>query len=276
MPDLKRDLSDIQTAEAVLSEVTKATKIARTQADRAAFSALLGDAPPAQAIATVMNKADAGDSIRELATIARESGDAAVRGMQHAVIDYAYSSAQTSTGTSFTRLKQVLEAPVSANEPSPIQMIRSNRLMNERELESFMMFVDEGVKIESALMNPKIAEPLMEAINPLQDLILRIAGSKAGTSVARVGGGDMGAGQGLIAASAGVRAFKSAFQNQPIHKLRELSVRAAREPEFMKEVLMSRYTPANRADLERRINLFLLEAGTTALEEDEELSLIHI
>lgn len=269
MPDLARDLSDLDTANAVLREVTQATKIARSQMERSAFSALLGDAPPDQAIAGVLRMSDSTSRVRELSQIARDSGDAAVEGLKHSIINFAYSGSSTNTGTSFIRMKSILESPVSAGEASPLEMLRSNRIMTEAELDNFMTIVNRGVEIENALANPRVTSITMEAVDPLSDLMIRIVGSKVGTTTARQMGGDMGAGQGLIAAGAGVRAFKSVLQRKPIGKLKELSIRAAREPDFMREVLLTRYTPQNRARLEGRLELFMVNSGITLTEDPE-------
>jgi hypothetical protein len=272
MPNLARDLEDVQVANELLREVTTASRITKRHAESAAFSALVGDAPPDQAINSIFDRANSTQKIKELADIARDSGEAAMGGLRHAIINSAWSRAGGQRGeqvtTSFNKMKAFLQNPASAGEASPLEMLRSNRIMTETEINNFMKIIDRGVNIENALTNPRVSDIEMQAIDPLSDLVIRIAGSKAGIAAAGAMGGEQVAGQSLIAAGAGVRTFKSVLQSKPIHKLQELAIRAAREPEFMKDVLLTRYTPQNRAQLQRQLNLFMVEAGITVFEED--------
>lgn len=269
MPTLHRDLSEIESARVLVAEATSAKVAGEAALKRAAFSRLLGDAPPDDVIRNVLKQSNAGERIAELAQFARNSGDEALGGLRHSLLKAVFDQASTKAGTSWIELNRLMASPVSAGDLSPSQMLLQNRIMTEAEYNNFMRIVQRGVDLENALLNPRVEEIALEINDPLQDLLVRLSGASMGSQISSVMPGAV-QGRGLVFAGATVRTFRNAFEKIPAGKLQELAIRAARDPEFMKEVLMTTYTPANRAQLERQANLFMLEAGINVVREDED------
>ena len=68
-------------------------------------------------------------------------------------------------------------------------------------------------------------------INPLEDLAIRLAGTRAVEPLTPKGPGS------IVAAGAGVRTFKKLFEDMPMGKTREVLERAAKDPDFMASLL---------------------------------------
>lgn len=265
---LLRDLRNIETTQEALLSVTTTNNNNIRALERSALSVILGKSNPDTAVATLLNQAKAGDNIRELANEVRKSGDAAIGGLRHALVDYVYSKASNSAGVSFTQMRDVMLSPVSAGEPSIYDMLIKNRLMTQKELDNFMLIINRGVAIEDALTSPLALESLVDDMDPLSDLVIRLMGSRLGTEAgALMGGGTRNAG--LLEASAGIRLTQSVLRKTPLLKLRELQKRAVLDPEFMENTLLMVYTPQNRRELQLQINAFMVNAGIDSQEESQ-------
>lgn len=276
MPNLRRDLSEVRSANEALRNALNAEKVSLQELENAAFSSLVGDVHPVNAVRLMLSSAEPSKAISELSQLAHSSGPAAVNGLSSSIIQVGYGRAQLRTadgrpeGISFRELNRFMRSPVNLGEPSPHDMLLEHNLMSREELDSFMTFVQRGIDIEEALTNPRAMSIVFDSPDPLSDLAIRLIGARAGASLGSRLGGEAFQGQGLVQAGAGVRAAQHIFRKTPLHKLQELSIRAARNPEFMAEVLSRRYTPENERMLRNRIGAYMYEAGMTFRKDDIE------
>lgn len=259
MPDLWRDLTDVRTAEEALASVISSNKVNKRELERGALSALLGKASPNKAVASVLQNADAAENIAQLANEARRSGESALGGLRSAMLDYAYSRANSTSGLSFMRFRELLQNPVSAGELSIQEMLIKNRIMTQPEIDNLNDFIGRGAEIERILSSPEVMSSIDLQVDPLSDLALRLVSAKAGTQLSKMGPG--GGGNELIVAGQTIRTAKNIFQNTPLMKVRQLAEQAVLNPKFLQDVLKTQYTGTNRGELEAQINLFLLNAG---------------
>ena len=270
MPLLYRDLTDAATTAQTLQSVLQSNKANIRELKNSAIGSLIGKTAPNRVIATMLNSADAGKNIQELVAAANlyKDADLAKQGLLHAMLTFAKNGASTRDMTSYSRFKNILQTEVSPGEPSLERMILDNGLYTPEQYGRFMEYIDRGVALESALTRPEVMESLGGQIDPMTDLVVRITGAKLGGRLASVIPGA--GGQGLIPAAAGSGYLRGVFNDMPLMKLQMVAEHMVRDPVFFREVMLTRYTPQNREELQRRTNLFLLKAGIYSQDELEE------
>lgn len=284
MPRLRNDLRNIETARVRVEEAKNDSALKREHLENSAFSNLVGDVHPSKAIAGILAQPSGTvtKKIKELAELAGESGEVAMNGLQRALLDFANKRAGASFDADgmanlrrmpYFELKKALTEPIATGVPSIKKLLLDNKIMTQEAWDNYMQMVDEGVRLEEIIASPGAIEALSGTVSPYTDLAIRLAGAKFGAGVAAMSPGGAFQGQGLVAAGAGVRLAQNIFAKTPLAKLEALQIEAARDTKFMKNVLMARYTPENKAQLTREINLFLIHAGMLPLTEgpyDEE------
>lgn len=282
MPTLAADLGDIQTAQAnvILARANRDARI--DDLETSALGALIGDIHPDRAVRNILTRANSGEGIAELAAIARESGESAVNGLKHSLMKAAFDRARIASNSpgeshsfSYARMMDAWTTPVTSGNPSIRDMLRTNRIMTEAELKRMDQMFAAGLELERSMADPGVLEAFSLSINPFSDLALRIAGAKVGAAMAGASGTTF-QGHGLIAAGAGSRMLTKYFSKFPLLKLKELQVRAASNPEFFAEVMMTRHSPEKAPELIARFNLFMINAGMLSAEDITLLGLDYL
>lgn len=109
-------------------------------------------------------------------------------------------------------------------------MMVKNGLADTGEMVRLKKIVDTIEKTQKAMSSGRYVQTL-SAINPLEDLAIRLAGTRAVEPLAPKGPGA------LVASGAGVRAFKKLFEDMPMGKTRHMLERVAKDPEFAASLL---------------------------------------
>jgi hypothetical protein len=256
-----QDLQDVNTAENTLRMVLdQNSAFNRGIEKQAAFSMALGFENPVRVVTEALNGRTPVRNIRRLSAMASRNGRNAVDGFKSTLYDYAFTSAGgMSNNFSPTAYYDALFEPISRNQPSLVQVMTQTGMMSQLEKNNIKRLLLPMMQIESAAANRQQLDSLLGK-NPsaVQDLVLRVAGSKLGG----LGGGS---GESLVLAGAGSRIARDIFQNQPSMLIKDILQRAAQDPPLLASLLEKGdpTSPAGR-ELRRRLSAQLGISGFSA------------
>jgi hypothetical protein len=289
-PDLRADLENAVTAQQRLRAVTDANSIeARAMENDRVFSALLGaEETPGGAVGIAIgtpgqtSRPDAVRNLNQLIKLVNTAGDLAPQaraGLRDAVLDRAEVYAKSGDGFDFAKFREFLLDPISRTQPSVAGVLRDGGIFTDVELTQLNRFLTEADNIQQALDagGPRLQETVIDAPAALFDMVVRIAGSAAGTSFSRIAervipGYTRGGGQGLIEAQAGSAVAQNMFKNMPQTYFRDMLNEAIAQPEVMADLLERgvNQSARRRMAIDRRINAFLINAGLQPAREEVE------
>ena len=132
------------------------------------------------------------------------------------------------------------------------------------EIRRFAKLVKRAAETQARVAQSFSAEELLDPPDALTDLVIRIAGARIGARAAENGA----AGSSLVAASAGSRFLRGLLEKVPLSRAQDVLIEAARNPEFAAKLLEKPTTVRQARQLEQQINVFLLQAGIIAEDED--------
>jgi hypothetical protein len=262
------DLRNVNTAENTLRMVIDQNSAFNKGIEKqAAFSLALGYEDPVRAVTEALNGRTPARSMQRLNAMARNGGRNAVDGFKSTLYDYAFASAGgMSNNFSPTAYYDALFKPISRNQPSLIQFMTQSGLMTQMEKNNIRRLLRPMVQIESAMGNRQQLEDLLGRDQPsvVQDLSLRVIGSRLGGSLGR------GSGDSLVLAGAGSRIARDYFENQPSILIKNILERAAQDPQFLATLLQrsdpnSQTTTELRRKLAAQMGLNGLSAGLPAV-----------
>lgn len=262
-PELNETLSNAENAQRAFLGIQQANKQARRSvASRAAFSKVAGVENPSAAMGQIIQGPQPVQRFNQIARLAKGSGQGAVDGMQSAVLDWAIQQGRTLTGFNFQRFGEILTTPLSRRQPSVIGLMRQNGIVSGQNANNLERLITRGTNLQEALATGRNLDQLIENPDVVFDLVVRIAGARAGA----VGlGGASGAS--LLAAQRGSAFARNFFEKVPGVRLTQVLEEAARNNRFAAALLQKAPTPKRRPLVQRQINAFLLQAGIIS-EED--------
>lgn len=259
-PALRRELADASAAEQAFRQVESAGKAsARTIEQRAAFSEVLRQDNPANAIHTIMNSAQPSRGFGQLARLARRGPPGAVDGLKASTLDYATHRATSAAGDfSFARFREILTTR-AGGRPGMLELMQQHDVISKPDADRLRMILRDATKIERALaLKGHLGETVTSA-DAMFDLVVRAVGANIGGSSIL----SQGTGAPLVMAGAGVRAARNLFEKMPATRVTDVMIEAARNPAFMAVLLEKPQTPQRARELTRQVNAFLLQAGLT-------------
>ena len=224
---------------------------------------------PVAAVANALNGKNPVRDFSKLAKFARAGGPDAVNGLKASVYEYAYEQARSEKGFSPKKYLEVLygrapkEQGPSFQQPSAMNIMRQNGLITLSEQKSIQRLLNPMIRIENGIENNVPVENFITGVGAIEDLALRIIGSRIGTSAAGSGPGS------LIAASAGSKYMRQVFDQLPTLELRRVLEKASQDPGFMAELLKQGRTEREKFEIARKLNSYMISSGLTALTSDE-------
>ena len=265
-PSLKRELADASKAEQAFRSVqVQSAASQRALAERAAFSEVLANESPANALRNILNSQNPQNGYNQLIKLSRRGGDDAVAGLRATTLEYAARQATDQSGVfSFPRFKQALERPMSGTGSSSlIDYMATRGVMSPADASRMRFIVSNAERIEQSLASKAHLGDLVAQPDALFDLVVRATG-------ANIGGASVFAqssGAPIVMAGAGSRVARNLFEKLPMTRVVEVMKEAAMNPKFMAALLEKPASPVRAAALERQINGFMLQAGL--IPEDE-------
>jgi len=266
-PALRRDLADAATAEQAFRDVTASTKTAsRLIQQRAAFSQVLSNEGPADAVRRIVNSDHPQRDYANLAKLAKRGPQGSVDGLRAATLDYAARSATSSTGEfSFSRYRQVLNQPMSGRGPSILNTMRLHKVMSTEEMSRLNAIIQNAERIERSVASKSRMGELIGEPDALFDLVVRAVGANIGGASAL----GQASGAPLVMAGAGSKAARNLFERVPRTRVMDVMIEAAKNPQFMARLLEKPTSPKQARELHRQINAFLIQAGLVDREDDQ-------
>lgn len=258
-PEIDSVLANAQSARRFFDSTTEQAKQARKAIERrAAFSRVTQAENPTAEIGRILSGGNPEREFRQLARLARQAGRPAVAGMRRAVIDDAFAKAGGDNDAfSFTAFRRALTEPRRPGQPSTLDMMKSNKVLDEATTKRLSTLLDEAAKVEKSIRTRPELESLLGEENAMFDLALRVIGSRIGAE------GMMGQGSGatIVAAGAGSRFMRKVLDKVPQMRTMEVLVDAAENPAFMAALLEKPASQKDKIRLARQVHAYLWQAG---------------
>jgi hypothetical protein len=254
------DLSDAVKAENMFRMVqNENSELIKRAADQYAFAQVLkaGKERPSTALGTILNSGSPVSGMRNVATMARDAGPAAMNGLKAALYDYAYLKAMPQDGSKFSpqAFEDAFFKPLAPNQPSLANIMRANGIMTFTEMKNMKRLLDPMVRVETAMANRRTMDDVIPGSDAVSELAQRVIGARIGATAAPSGPGS------LIAASAGSKAVRQLFDKMPTMSTRGILERAAQDPEFMALLLRKGTTEREKINIARQLHSYMLTSG---------------
>jgi len=238
--------------------------------EQTAFAKILeAGESPIVAVSDALNGKNPVRDFGKLVKFARANGPDAVNGLKASVYEYAYNEAGGARNFSPKKYLEALygrapgERGSSFAQPSAMNIMRQNGLITLGEQKNVQRLLNPMIRIENGIENNVPVDNFITGVGAIEDLALRIIGSRIGTSAAGSGPGS------LIAASAGSKYMRQVFDQLPTLELRRVIEKASQDPGFMAELLKQGRTERERFEIARKLNSYMISSGLTALTSDE-------
>jgi hypothetical protein len=242
----------------------------KTLREQTAFAQVLaGGENPVVAVADALKGRNPVRDFAQIAKLARAGGPEAINGLKASVYEYAYDAAGGARNFSPKKYLEVLygrapgEPGTSFPQPSVMNIMRNNGIITLSEQKGVQRLMNPMIRIENGIENNVPLENFITGAGAIEDLALRIIGSRIGTSAAGSGPGS------LIAASAGSKYMRQIFDQLPTLELRRVIEKASQDPAFMAELLKQGRTAREKFEIARKLNSYMISSGITAVTSDE-------
>ena len=286
MPALKADLENSVTANLLLKADTKAAADAQKELNgQVSFMELLPSTTenPATAFARALSSNNKRpiqnlNNLWEVVQNAPKSWtgstgvlrtkEEALNGFKSSLIESLYTrNGQTSNTFSPKGLYENIFLP-HPNSPGRITLAEwlvEKGVMPQKEVDKLEKITTEMVRMESFTMNGDVnLGDLAETVGPMMDFYLRIAGSSIGSRAQSLIPGDSSGGS-LVAASAGSKAFRTAyskiFSSIPESLKMDVMTQMLKDPEMLAVMLKKGRTERERSAIGGRLTEILVEKG---------------
>jgi len=193
----------------------------------------------------------------------------ATEGLRDMVIDraYTFASGLDDTGKqtfSFAKFNQFLNQPLAKGQPSPVEIMRQEGVVDEGFALRLNILMDEGAKTQAALAAARSGDaPTTELPVPLLnrgfDTLVHLIGLRLGRAATAAAPGK---GQGLAEPMIVGREIMDIFVDTPATQQNNLLLQAAMDPQFFK-LLMEKAEPGTSKYVSRneRLRSYLGGAG---------------
>ena len=261
-PELAEQLSGTENAARFLKGAQDTAKGARRAIDsRAAFARVAQTENPVVAVSRSLSGPRPVEDFRQLAILARRDGPDAAEGLQRSVVDDAFQRAGFGTEQfSFEKAHDMLFSARRAGQPSSIDLMLKNGIMDAETAERLETLLRQGQSITTAMRSGNAQlDDLLTGASGLFDLAVRITGARAGSAAANLGG--PGGGHSLIAASAGSRFARQVLEKIPVNQVQDVLIEAAKNPDFMRALLLKGGSAKERIRIGQKLNAYLVSLG---------------
>jgi hypothetical protein len=253
------DLRDAAHASNLLTQVANENSVlSKTAKNQSTFAKLLTAESPTLVIAEGLNGRFPVKSINGLVDLAKKGGPDALDGLKSSLYDYAYTRANGYSGKfSPDAYATALFEPLGRNQPSLVNIMRSNGLMTLQEMSNLKKLITPMARIETAMKNNIPYEDVIQGADAVTDLALRVTGAQLGTVAAPGGPGS------LIAASAGSKAVRQIFDALPNATVRTILENAVKDPQAMALLLQKGRTEKEQMDIANKLINYMGSLGVS-------------
>lgn len=270
---LTREFRDAAHASNLLTQVTNENSaLSKAVKNQSAFAQLLTAQEPTKVVTEALNGRFPVKSINNFVDLAKKgakdasgrvivSSADAMDGLKSTLYDYAYTKANGFKGTfSPDAYFSALFDPLGRNQPSLVNIMRSNGMMTLQEMVNIKKLLTPMIRIETAIKNNIPYEDVIQGADAVTDLGLRVVGAKIGTAASSAVGGG---GQSLVAAAAGSKAIRQIFDSLPNATVRAILENAVKDPQAMAILLQKGRTDREKMDIANEVINLLGSLGVS-------------
>jgi hypothetical protein len=226
------DLQDAKKAELAFRAIQdQNSEINKTIANQSAFAQLLKFENPTTAVTDALNSKFPVKNISNMVKLASAGGPDAVNGLKSTLFDYAFTKAGGDARFSIQAFNDVLLKPLGPNQPSLVNIMRSQNILTQQEVNNLKRLIIPMMRVEKAMGNKNELNKILDGAGAVEELAMRIVGANIGTSVSGGGPGS------LIAASAGSKYVREIFDKMPNFMVRSTIEKAVQDPQMMAALL---------------------------------------
>jgi hypothetical protein len=226
------DLQDAKKAELAFRAIQdENSEINKVIANQSAFAQLLKFENPTTAVTEALSSKFPVKNISNIVKLAGAGGPDAVNGLKSTLFDYAYTKAGGDGRFSIQAFNDALLKPLGPNQPSLVNIMRSQNLITQQEVNNLKRLIIPMMRVEKAMGNKNELNKIMDGAGAVEELAMRIVGANIGTSVSGGGPGS------LIAASAGSKYVREIFDKMPNFMVRSVIEKALQDPQMMASLL---------------------------------------
>ncbi len=259
---LTADLTNATRAEnalrLVLDQNSHMNKVLRKQT---AFAQVLDKENPTRVITDTINSKYPVKGFSNLVKLAKTGGTDAVEGLKSSVFDYLYQKAGGDANFSAQAFEKAFFDPVAVGKPSLYSILRGQGVYSLTEAKGLKQVLNRMGRVETAMKNNMLTDDLVKGAGAVEDLALRVMGSKLGKAL------EPGS---LIAASAGSKYMRDMFDKTPLMAVKNIMERATTDPVFMAALLRKGSADPNKSYLgARMLNSAMINAGVNYATSDQ-------
>jgi hypothetical protein len=211
------DLQDAKKAELAFRAIQdQNSEINKVIANQSAFAQLLKFENPTTAVTSALNSKFPVKNISNMVKLAGAGGPDAVNGLKSTLFDYAFTKAGGDARFSIQAFNDALFSPLASNQPSLVNIMRSQNIMTQQEVNNLKRLMIPMMRVEKAMGNKNELNKIMDG-----------AGGK-------LSGGGPGS---LVAAQAGSKYVREIFDKMPNFMVRSVIEKALQDPQMMAALL---------------------------------------
>jgi hypothetical protein len=232
---LYNDLENAITAENTLRVVLDPKSSFNKQlASQRAFADLVGEGVenPTRVLTQILNGKKPSADFARLADIAvknkAKDAGASLDGLKATVMDYAFTKAGGIDNFNVRAFEDAIFKPLYLKGPSLYSMMRNKGMMSISEAKNIKSLINRMDQVEVAMKSPQLLNELLTGAGAVEELALRVLGSKLGKAF------DSSS---LIAASAGSKYLRDMFDKTPLLATRQILEQAVKDPVMMAQLL---------------------------------------
>jgi hypothetical protein len=261
--DVEAALESSESAAAYVRRITEGRGIAEKSA---AFAKVLKFENAVDGLTGALDGANPVRDFDGIAKIAKGGGKPAIDGMAAATFDYAIRMATNKTGQlSVEGFEKALFDPIRAGQPSVADIMLKRGIFSKDQVNHARLLIDEWKQVEGTRSALTSLDQAVPGESLVLDLLARVAGAKAGSALAGVGGGE-GGGHTLIAAGRGSHFGRQIVERIPQLKTRTFLGEMLLDPKFGAAMLQKPKSLAEAFKLAQRAWGYAAQAGLTAAE----------
>ena len=244
---MTEELSDVSSTQRLLLEVADpGSKLQQRINSETAFKNLLEVDDPATAVSMALTDTKTPTrQFKQLVEIASSPTNPAQRkqaldGLLSTVNQYIYQNSLKEGSFSPQAFSDAYFKPLSPNNPSIANLLRSNGLMSSGELGRLKQMTNRMVNVEKALTTQAgILDPdkVFNATDGVEALAIAMVGAKVAGAIGPKGPGS------LSFASKTIRAFENFFSNTPARQQLLVFEEITKDPVLFKQVMTRNPTP---------------------------------
>lgn len=242
--NLEEEFTDISAARrALLDEGSPDSRLAAQIADEVSFQRLLEADDPVTAVsAALTNRFTPSRSFKFLVDLTAND-ESARRGLMTTIHQYAYHAATKTNGQfNLDHYQTTMFSPLSPNQPSLVQLMRTNGLMSSEEAARLKKLTSHMKRAQDNVVSQLRLDPL--SVRTPEDQAEELAVAMLGARFAsRFGPGGSGS---LSFAQRTIKFADSIFTRAPARKRHEFLMELAKDPVLMAAALEKGKTPAER------------------------------